>query len=303
LRFTALIVIHDSAPWLERLLSSLARHLDPMPQLVVVDSGSRDDGAALARARGATVVALDGNPGFGTANVEGLRHATEPVTVLINPDCEAIDDGLVRLARMAGERDVLLAPRLLNDDGTVQRSAHPPPGRPSGLVAAIVPPRALPRQAREALEPWRAGQHREVGWAIAACLVAKTDLLRRLGPFDPGAFLFYEDLDLCLRARAAGVPVELRPEIVVRHAGAHATGPALGEGLDLQARRRREVVRAHLGDRALALDDAAQALTFAARAAVGRHRERNLALLRALRRARFSAGDGDQRVATAGPAP
>ena len=117
--------------------------------------------------------------------------------------------------------------------------------------------------------------------------IARTDLLRRLGPFDPTAFLFYEDLELCLRARAAGFPVELRPEVRLVHDGGPATGPALGDrALDLQARRRRDVVGAYMGARALALDDAAQALTFAVRAATGRRRARNVAELRALGRAR-----------------
>ena len=70
-------------------------------------------------------------------------------------------------------------------------------------------------------------------------------LLRRLGPFDPGVFLFYEDMDLCLRARAAGVPTVLHPEVVVRHLGGRSTARAFGgEAFDLQARRRREVVGA-----------------------------------------------------------
>ena len=69
--------------------------------------------------------------------------------------------------------------------------------------------------------------------------------------------------------------------------GGHATRPAFGgEAFDLQARRRREVVGARLGRRALALDDAAQALTFALRAAAGRERTRNVAALRALKAAR-----------------
>jgi hypothetical protein len=46
------------------------------------------------------------------------------------------------------------------------------------------------------------------------------------------------------------------------------------------------VVGERLCARALALDDAAQALTFAARAAAGRRRERNVAQLRSLLRAR-----------------
>ena len=150
-------------------------------------------------------------------------------------------------------------------------------------MRAVLPTRALP-------QPHRARRPRRVGWAIAACLAAPTALLRRLGPFDPEAFLFYEDMDLCLRAHAAGVPTVLHPEVVVRHLGGRSTARAFGgEAFDLQARRRREVVGARLGPRALRIDDGAQALTFGLRAAVGRERGRNLAALRALRAARRMA--------------
>lgn len=286
--FTAVVVIHDSARHLAALLASIERHLpsDP-PQVVVVDSGSRDDGAAIARARGAEVIALDANPGFGAANNAGVAQARHPVTVLLNPDCELVDGSLAALAARAAGRDALLVPRLLNTDGTAQRSAHPLPGTPAALVPAVWPPRAMPRALRERFEPWRAATPRPVGWAIAACLAGRTGLLRRLGPFDPDAFLFYEDLDLCLRARAAGVPTELRPEARVVHHGGHATGPALGDrAYEIQARRRRAVIGARLGARALALDDAARVLTFGARAVAGRRRRRNVAELRSVLRAR-----------------
>jgi len=285
--FSVVVVIHDSARHVAALLASIERHLDPPPQVVVVDSGSRDGGAGLARAHGANTIVLDGNPGFGAANNAGLQHAAHDVTVLVNPDCELIDGSIGALADRARAADALLVPRLLERDGAVQRSAHPVPGGVGALLPAVWPPRAMPRALRERFEPWRAAAPRRVGWAIAACVAARTDLLRRLGPFDPTAFLFYEDLELCLRARAAGFPVELRPEVRLVHDGGHATGPALGDrALDLQARRRRDVVGAYMGARALALDDAAQALTFAVRAATGRRRARNVAELRALGRAR-----------------
>jgi len=266
--FTAVVVIHDSAADLARLLESIARHLSPAPELVVVDSGSRDGGVALARAAGAEVVELEGNPGFGPANNAGVTRARTEVCVLVNPDVELRDDGLARLAALAARGpEALLVPRLLNPDGTVQRTAHPLPGRASALLPALLHPRALPRRAREHAEPWRAESPRVLGWAIAACLAARTETLRRLGPFDPETFLFYEDLDLCLRARKAGVPTVLRPEIALTHRGGHSTAPAYGgEPHELLARRRRTVIGGRLGARALALDDAAQGLTFATRA-------------------------------------
>ena len=123
-------------------------------------------------------------------------------------------------------------------------------------------------------------------------MAARTGTLRRLGPFDPRQFLFFEDMDLCLRARAAGVPTVLDPSVRLRHLGGHATRRAYaGEPHELLARRRREVVQHNRGSAARALDDAAQALTFASRAAARRATRREAdreqaqltALLRAFR--------------------
>jgi N-acetylglucosaminyl-diphospho-decaprenol L-rhamnosyltransferase len=290
--FAIVTVIHDSEAELGGLLDSLARRLDPRPRVIVVDSGSSDGGAALARGWGAEVVELDGNPGFGAANNAGLELVREPVTALVNPDVVLLDDGLARLAELAASHEALEVPRLLNADGSVQDSAHPVPGTVEAFVPALVPRPLLPRALRRRYEPWRSDEARPVGWAIAACVAARTELLRRLGPFDPDAFLFYEDMELCLRARDLGVPTILRPDIRLRHLGGTSTERALGSrALELHARRRREVVAAR-GRLALALDDASEAATFVLRAGArrlaGRGGELERARLRALREARRS---------------
>jgi N-acetylglucosaminyl-diphospho-decaprenol L-rhamnosyltransferase len=118
--FTALVVLHDSEPELRVLLRSLDAHLAEAPQLVVVDNDSRDGGPDLAAERGAEVIALAGNPGFGAACNAGLERARHEVTVLLNPDCELLDGSLATLAALAREHPCALhAPRLLNADGTV----------------------------------------------------------------------------------------------------------------------------------------------------------------------------------------
>jgi N-acetylglucosaminyl-diphospho-decaprenol L-rhamnosyltransferase len=284
-------VLHDSADVLPPLLAALGRHL-PDAQIIAVDSGSTDDGRVLAGAAGAEVVTLDANPGFGAANNAGVERARNPVCVLLNPDCTPLDAGLRRLAAAAERTDALWVPRLLHPvANTTEKSAHPLPGTLGALLPALVHPRLLPRPLRLRAEPWRAERPRSVGWAVAACVVARTDTLRRLGPFDPSAFLFYEDMDLCLRARAAGVPTVLDPTVRVGHLGGHATRRAYGEEPHaLLAKRRRAVVRTNRGRAALARDDLAQALTFAgrrlARRALGRPAAREAAQLAALMEAR-----------------
>jgi N-acetylglucosaminyl-diphospho-decaprenol L-rhamnosyltransferase len=289
--FALVTVIHESAADLERLLASVERFLDAGPRVVVADSGSRDDGPETAREHGAELVALDGNRGFGAGCNAALKRVGEPVTALVNPDVELLDAGLVRLVEAAAATEALLAPRLLNSDGSVQDSAHPAPGTFEALIPAAVPRFLLPAPLRRRYEPWRSSRPRAVGWAVAACIVARTDLLRRLGPFDPDVFLFYEDLDLCLRAADAGVPTLLRPDVALRHSGGASVQRALmGRDAEMRARRRREVM-AGRGRWPLALDDAAQAVTFGTRAAGrtllrrgGAYEREQLRALRAARR-------------------
>jgi GT2 family glycosyltransferase len=246
------------------------------------------------------VVELGGNLGFGAGCNAGLERASAPVTALVNPDVELLDAGLAQLADEARAARAILAPRLLNSDGSIQDSAHPRPGTLEGLVPALLPRPLLPGPLRRRYEPWRSSAPRPVGWALGACLVAATDLLRRLGPFDPEAFLFYEDMDLCLRASEAGIPTILRPDVALRHTGGTSVERALaGRDLELRARRRREVV-GRRGRAALLADDLAQATTFATRAAGrallrrgGRRERAQLGALRAARRAgRADSADG-----------
>ena len=255
-------VAHRSAAELATLLPSLPGDTE----VIVVDT----DGSAAGV--DATVIERLDNPGFGAANNEGVARASGEVTVLLNPDIVAAPAAIERLAALAAGREALIVPRLLNPDGSVQRSAFALPGRPSGMVTAVTPG-PLRR------EPWRSQAPRIVGWALAAALAAPTELLRRLGPFDPGAFLFYEDMDLCLRARAARIPTVLHPEVELTHTGGHSYDAA---PVDVLARRRREVVGANLGDRALRWDDRAQLAEYGVRS----WRRRDRTRLRAVRQAR-----------------
>jgi N-acetylglucosaminyl-diphospho-decaprenol L-rhamnosyltransferase len=258
------VVLHRSKPELERLLPTIAP-----AQLVVVDVGPDDGGADLARAHGAEVIVRRDNPGFGAANNLALERVTQPVTVLMNPDTIGSPNELARRARAPG----LHAPRLLNEDGSIQRSAHPLPGTIGAFLPAVSP--IAPIRA----EPHRAEKPRTVGWAIAACLAARTRTLQAFGPFDPDIHLFAEDMDLCLRARAEGIPTILHPDLEITHTGRHSVQD---EPFELLARRRRDVVGRRLGERARRLDDAAQLLTFATRAAIKRPNERERAQLGAL---------------------
>jgi N-acetylglucosaminyl-diphospho-decaprenol L-rhamnosyltransferase len=291
-------VTHDSEHDLRRLLASVSRHL-PAARVVVVDSGSADASAAAAREwpGGAEVIELGENAGFGRGSNAGLGAVREPVTVLLNPDVELVDGSLAKLAAElerpnAAER--ILAPLVLSPDGSRQDTAHPEPHSAPALASAVVPPAAMPPPLRRAAQPWRATAPRRAAWAVGCCLAARTETLRRLGPFDERAFMYAEDMELGLRAGEQGIATWFRPEARVVHQRAHSSERAFGgEPFELLARRRREVIRERRGPTAARLDDWAQLTTFATRIALKRlarrSAERERHQLAALRRARARA--------------
>jgi glycosyltransferase involved in cell wall biosynthesis/GT2 family glycosyltransferase len=271
---TLVTVTHNSQAELERLLDSVDRHL-PAAAVVVVDSGSEDGSAAVARGRSGRVrlVELE-NVGYGRAVNAGLALAETRVGILLNPDVELVDDSLdalgVELSR-PGAPERLLAPLVLHPDGSRQDSVHRDPLSPAAAVMALVPPLALPGPLRRLVQPWRGDRAQPVAWAVGCCVAGRTDTLSRLGPFDERIFLYAEDLELGLRAGELGVETWWWPSARVIHHEAHSSRRTFGgEPVELLARQRHAVVADHRGERRARWDDWLQALTLANRIALKR---------------------------------
>jgi N-acetylglucosaminyl-diphospho-decaprenol L-rhamnosyltransferase len=292
---TLVTVTHDSAADLAVLLASVRRWL-PAARVVVVDAGSTDDSAAVARAWAgrATVIELD-NVGYGRAANAGVAVAETAACIVLNPDVELLDGSLALLADEAlRPPERLLAPVVLRPDGRRQDSVHPEPVSAAAALTALVPPAVLPAALRRRVQPWRADGARPVAWAVGCCIAARTETLRRLGPFEERIFLYGEDLDLGLRARDAGIRTWWWPHARVIHHQAHASRKAFGgEPFDLLAAQRRQVVGERRGARAARLDDVLQLVTFADRVALkalaGLPTQRERRQIAALRRSRGRA--------------
>ena len=293
--WTIVTVTHNSADALEGLLSSVATHA-PGTEVIVVDNASSDDTLATcarwAERLSLRTLALAENLGFGTAVNRGVALARTPVVALLNPDVELLDGSVDALAARVAARPAgapeLLGPLVLSADGRRQDSAHPAPGSAADRLHAVLPPSLVPAGLAARLAPWRSPTEVRVGWLVGAAIVARTDTLRELGPFDPDMFLYGEDLDLSLRVRARGGQARFCPEARLLHHGAHTSRRRFGgEPFALLARARHDAIAANLGARAAGADNRRQALTFASRAALKtllrRPRDRERAQLAAVR--------------------
>lgn len=222
-----LIVTYNSRSLIDTLLKGLARQIDGLnAEVVLVDNASHDGTADAVAERHPWVHLIRSaqNLGFAAGNNLAARHAKGRVLLLLNPDALPARGCVARgLALMDSDPSVGLAgARLLADDGATQPSARMFPSLAqeaivlSGLAARFPKSRWFGRLDRTWADPASAAP---VDWVPGAFALVRRDLFERLGGFDERFFLYYEEVDLCRRIRAAGYRVQYWPELRVHHIG------------------------------------------------------------------------------------
>ncbi|HST24818.1 MAG TPA: glycosyltransferase, partial [Gaiellaceae bacterium] len=120
LDLAVVVVTYNALPWLEQCLESVAGR-----ETVVVDNGSTDGTVAFAQERFPDVrVVEQENLGLGAGWNRGIRETSSRFVLILNADAWAVGDGVQQLIEFAeGEpRAAVVGPKLLNTDGTLQRS-------------------------------------------------------------------------------------------------------------------------------------------------------------------------------------
>ena len=272
MKLSIVVVTWQSADALERLVVSMNRHLEGDEELIVVDNASGDDPLAAAaswRGRG-WFLRMDANLGFGAAVNAGVARAGGDVVVVLNPDTWLVDRGLPRLAELALRTGAIVGPAVRSPNGSRQPSASGPPVGVWPWVRAFLPSGLGPRWVIRRTAPWRLETLTPVSWLTGACLAAPRTVLTELGPFDPAIHLYAEDLDLGLRAAAAGVGSCFAPsEATIVHAGKASTAQVFDDlGRAQAARNGRAVLRRRYGARREQLAWAAEVVGLRLRVAV-----------------------------------
>jgi len=218
------VVIVNYRQWQDTL--ALVRQLRQSPALregaaevIVVDNHSPKDPAVtrLRRSPGVSLWRARRNRGFAAAANQGCRLGRGRWLLLLNPDTSVhagfLDPALAAAeALAAGEPSAgVVGFELRHSDGTRQHSFGPFPTLFSTLARLLLP---RSRRKYHAIAP---DQRCRVPWLTGCCLLIRRDCYDQLGGFDEDFFLYYEDVDLCRRAAAAGWSVWYEPALTVMH--------------------------------------------------------------------------------------
>lgn len=258
-----LLVSFNSAHLLARLRRTLdeARRDGLALRLLAVDNGSTDCSASVLQHdfRCDVLIRNRENVGFGRANNQLLAHVTSEYVLLLNTDAFVAPDTIATTVRYMEEhpRCGIVGVRLTDDAGNLQPSRRSFPTPLTMFLRRIGLERAIPvRGARHDIEQDH-GCVAECDWVPGCYYMVRRALLQEIGLFDRRFFLYYEEVDHCRRARAAGWTVGYLPATSVVHVGGESARSVASLSVDrqispLHAESELLYLRKHFGARGLA---------------------------------------------------
>lgn len=232
-RLSICIVNWNTRALLEHCLESI--YSDPESanwEVIVVDNASSDDSVSMVQTLfpAAVLMPLKTNEGFVGANNIAMDAARAPYWLLLNSDTRVERGALGQLVDLMEETPDAgaVGAKLLNEDGSLQLSCGITPTFWSEIANKILLHKLFPFFK---LGAWDHAQIREVGWVTGACLLVRRETADRVGLLDPAIFMFYEDLEWCLRIRKGGWKVFYHAFSRVVHLGGQSTRQNFGEML------------------------------------------------------------------------
>ncbi|PWT97672.1 MAG: glycosyltransferase family 2 protein [Candidatus Melainabacteria bacterium] len=227
---TVVVVSWNTCALLDKCLLSLRAEVESSSagsanvEVFVVDNRSRDGSAEMVAAKHAWVKLIrnEENRGFAAANNQVLSITRSPYVMLLNPDTEI---GLGTLGTLVEflerhQHAGIVAPQLLNSDGSIQPSCRKFPTFSAMSCELIGLSRMFPGVAKfrdYKMLDWNHNDERQVDQPEGACLLIRKAVLDEVGIFDESFFMLFEEVDLCYRAKEAGWEIWFTPAAKVVH--------------------------------------------------------------------------------------
>ncbi len=243
--FVSIIIpTRDGVEYIRPCIESILSRPHSNVEILVVDNGSKDPATlsylSQIQSDSPETIRLLNYPGefnFSEINNFAFSHARGDIICLLNNDTEVISDDWLSRARglIAVPGVGVVGARLLYPDKTVQHF-----GVVTGMArhrVAGTPHVGLPEDAGGYFGKARLLQ--QFSAVTAACLFIRADIFTAVGGLEPDLRVAYNDIDLCLKVRAAGHMVIADPEIVLTHKESKSRGSdrsgAKAERLDHEA--------------------------------------------------------------------
>lgn len=210
-RFSISILCHNSLDYTRRCIASVLRHSPPDIELIITDNASTDGthdylqqlAARFITGTTPTIITRVTNPtnlGFHGPNNHAVTLSRAPVHVMLNNDMEVCPGWLDALhTKLTSDPQISLV--------------------------------GLSNTCQAINSNWRGTPNGPLEYIEGSCLMALTETLKRFGPFAPYLqFAYYEDVDLSLRVREAGLAIAV-VDLPMRHTARGTTARQIDQNM------------------------------------------------------------------------
>jgi len=210
---SVIIVSYNTADLIGNCLKSVLATSNITKEIFVVDNASSDESSDFIKDKfpSVHVIANAKNVGFAAANNQVLPQCKGKYIFFLNPDTEVVSDTFIEaISFMDANSQVGLAgTKIMNSDGTLQWSvSYKYPGQKYTTTELS----NLPGN---------------IACVLGASMIARSELIEKIGGFDEDFFLYGEDQDLCLKIRELGDEIGYIDTAVVVHLGGQSEKDSL----------------------------------------------------------------------------
>lgn len=220
-----IIVSWNVRDLLKKCLSSIYKHTRGITfEIFVIDNGSTDNSALMIKEKFPKVkLAINQeNKGFAAANNQCIKKAVGDYILLLNPDTELKEDSMTPMVEFMKQNDAcgIAGCHLLNSDGSDQTSVRRFPGFLDQALILLKLHRILPNLTplrRYLCADFDYSREQKVDQIMGAFFMIKREVIDKIGLLDEKFFIWFEEVDYCLRAQKAGWQVVYAPVTSVIH--------------------------------------------------------------------------------------
>jgi GT2 family glycosyltransferase len=188
-------------------------------EIIVVDNASTDCSIdVLDKLKNIKFIKNNDNLGYSKANNVGIKNASGKYILLLNSDTVILKGSLDKLLDFAqSKKDAgVIAARLLNDDGTIQKSVSNFP-----TIWRTIKEYWLGEKDTSGLFAPKTDSPVKVDWVVGAAFLITPEALKKVGLLNEKYFMYFEDMDYCRKIKKTGLKVYYLPEAkIIHHLGA-----------------------------------------------------------------------------------
>ncbi|MDD3498637.1 MAG: glycosyltransferase family 2 protein [Candidatus Moranbacteria bacterium] len=210
-----IIVNYKSRNFLEKCADSIGKKAKNFDfEIIIVNNDEKNLEIESENIKNIKILEINKNMGFGASCNRGADKAEGEISCFLNPDAQILSGNLGEiLESFKNNKEAgIIGPKVIEKNGDTQKWSA---GKEMDLVEVLRSNLGFPRSRKI----WESDEETEADWATGAAMFIKKDLFTELGGFDENFFLYFEDIDLCKRARERGKKVIYFPYFKVRHIG------------------------------------------------------------------------------------